>query len=123
MRFLADENFSAKLSAFLRSDGHDVRPVIKGTADPDIAAQAKAESRILLTHDTDFSNTDEYPATAHAGIILIRANPLFVDKIRTVLTNLLSSAPEPNFKGRRFLVFEETFVELPEGERISFSSG
>ena len=76
MRFLADENVHAKLLLFLRSLGHDVRPVSKGTQDSRVAAQSKAESRVLLTHDADFANTDQYPFSAHAGVVLIRINPL-----------------------------------------------
>lgn len=59
MRLLADENFSAKVATWLRSLGHDVRPVAKSTADSMVAAQAKAESRVILTHDADFSFEDK----------------------------------------------------------------
>lgn len=116
MQFLADENLHAKLSPFLRSLGHDVRPVSKGTQDRQVAAQSKAESRILLTHDTDFSNTDQYPFSAHAGVVLIRINPLLLKEIQAALSKLFENISESELPGRFFLVFEETFVELKEGE-------
>ena len=99
MRFLADENIHAKLLPFLRSVGHDV-----------------SESRILLTHDMDFSNTDQYPASSHAGVMLIRINSLHLEKIKASLSNLLAKVPEAEVPGRFWLVFEENFVELKEGE-------
>ncbi|MBI2059138.1 MAG: DUF5615 family PIN-like protein [Nitrospirae bacterium] len=120
MRFLADENVPAKLLAFLRSLGHDLRPVLKGTADPALAAQAQAESRVLLTYDTDFSNVDRYPASSHAGIILIRMNPVHIEKAKAVLEDLLTSIPESGLTGRRYLVFEETFMEVKENDAIPF---
>lgn len=116
MRFLADENIHVKLLPFLRSLGHDVISVSKGTEDTGVAAQAKAGSRILLTHDADFSNTDQYPIPSHAGVILIRINSLYLDKIKASLSNLFEKIPEPELSGRLFLVFEDTFVELKEGE-------
>ena len=122
MRFLADENFSAKLFPFLRSLGHNIRVVIKGTADADLAAQAKADSRIILTHDTDFADSDQYPSSTHAGILLIRINPLHAEQIKASLANLFSHVSEPRLVGHRFLVFEDTFAELDEGEIIRFDS-
>ncbi len=116
MRFLADENIHAKLLPFLRSVGHDVSSVVNGTEDPGVAAQAKSESRILLPHDMDFSNTDQYPASSHAGVMLIRINSLHLEKIKASLSNLLAKVPEAEVPGRFWLVFEENFVELKEGE-------
>jgi predicted nuclease of predicted toxin-antitoxin system len=122
MRFPADENVSAKLLVFLRSLGHDVRSVAKGTADPEITAQAKTESRMILTHDTDFANTDEYPASSHAGILLIRINPLFVEQATAALRKLFAAVSDAELPGRSFLVFEETFVEFDEGESVPSAS-
>lgn len=122
MRFLADENFSAKLLPFLRSRGHDVRSIAKGTPDPEVAAQAKAESRIILTHDTDFADRNRHPQATHAGIALIRINPLFAEQIKAGLLNLFESVPEARLAVSRFLVFEDTFIELDEGEVIRFDS-
>lgn len=116
MRFLADENVHAKLLPFLRSLGHDVRPVSKGTQDPQVAAQSRAESRILLTHDSDFANTDQYPFSAHAGVVLIRINPLRMTEIQAALSKLFSNISGSELQGRFFLLFEETFVEMKEGE-------
>ena len=112
MRLLADENVHAKLSPFLRSLSHDIQSVAKGTEDPDIAAQAKTESRVILTHDTDFANTDQYPISAHAGVILIRINPAYLEKIKDALANLFSHIPASELPNRLFFVFEDTFAEL-----------
>ncbi len=116
MRFLADENVHAKLLSCLDSLGHDVRPVSKGAPDSQVAAQSKAESRVLLTHDTDFANTDQYPFSSHAGVILIRINPMRLREIQTALSRLFSGTAGSELQGRFFLLFEETFVEMKEGE-------
>jgi len=121
MRLLADENFHAGVCAWLRSLGHDVRLIAKGTPDPALVSQAKSESRILLTHDSDFVNTDAYPPSAHAGIILIRINPLHVEKIQGALANLFSRLPEASFRGRLLLLFKESVLELTEGGAASFN--
>ena len=122
MRFLADENVHAKLLPFLRSLKHDACFVSKGTEDTDIAAQAKSESRILITHDTDFADTDQHPLSSHVGVILIRINSLYLEKIEAGLSNLFSNIPESELTGRLFLVFEDTFLEPKEGGLQPFPS-
>ena len=112
MRFLADENIHAKLLPFSREAGHDIRFVAKGTADPKVAALAKAEGRIILTHDMDFANTDRHPLSSHSGVILIRINPLYLNKMKAALTNLFQSIPESELSNRLFFVFEDNFVDV-----------
>jgi predicted nuclease of predicted toxin-antitoxin system len=43
-----------------------------GRADPEVAAVCKAESKILVTLDTDFANIGAYPPKDYSGIIVLR---------------------------------------------------
>ena len=58
MRFLLDECVSARLSALLVDAGHDCvlaqERGLLGTPDEQAMATASAESRILVSMDTDF---------------------------------------------------------------------
>ncbi len=119
MRFLADENFSAKLASWLRSLGHDVGSAAKAAPDPAVVNLAKAESRIILTHDGDFANENLYPSSAHAGVMLVRINPLHADKIRSAIARTLSQVPESGWAGRVFFIFEDLSVEWKEGRFLS----
>jgi predicted nuclease of predicted toxin-antitoxin system len=76
MRLLLDENMPGTVIADLRNRGHDVLSVkesMRGMDDPDILAQAQAESRVVVTQDKDFGELAfriGLPATC--GVILLR---------------------------------------------------
>jgi predicted nuclease of predicted toxin-antitoxin system len=76
MRLLLDENMPGTVVAELRNRGHDVLSVkesMRGMEDPDILAQAQAESRVVVTQDKDFGELAFWiglPATC--GVILLR---------------------------------------------------
>jgi predicted nuclease of predicted toxin-antitoxin system len=76
MRLLANENIPAPLIAALRELGYDVASVLEaspGLEDPQILASAVAESRILLTCDTDFGELAfRHRLPAQSGVILLR---------------------------------------------------
>jgi predicted nuclease of predicted toxin-antitoxin system len=58
MKFLADMGISPRGVAALRQQGHDALHLqeqdLGHIHDPEILAKARAEGRILLTHDLDF---------------------------------------------------------------------
>lgn len=111
MRLLADENFSAKIASWLRSRGHDVASVAKATPDSAIVALAKRQSRIILTHDFDFSDRKLYQASA--GVMLMRINPLLADKIKSAVLRTIAQIPESKWDGNLVFVFENISVEAP----------
>ena len=57
MRFLADENLDRRVAVRLRRAGHDITSAPKGLADKAAAELAKAQARVLLTHDEDFADS------------------------------------------------------------------
>ena len=76
MRLKIDENLPADCAALLRESGFEADTVVdeglEGTTDPSIASRCRAESRVLVTLDLDFSNVQAYPPTLHSGIIVLR---------------------------------------------------
>lgn len=75
-RFKLDENLPRDAEALLRDAGHDVQTVLDeglgGSADPKVLNACRAESRILVTFDLDFSDIRRYPPASHGGIWILR---------------------------------------------------
>jgi predicted nuclease of predicted toxin-antitoxin system len=76
LRFLLDECVSARLTGLLVDAGHDCVHVqdreLRGAVDEDVMAAAVAESRVLVSMDTDFG---ELLATSNArlpSVVLFR---------------------------------------------------
>jgi predicted nuclease of predicted toxin-antitoxin system len=86
LRFKIDENLPADCAVILFHAGFEADTVfdedLVGSDDSVIASRYRAEDRILVTLDLDFSNIRAYPPSQHAGIIVLR--PKRQDK-RTVL--------------------------------------
>lgn len=118
MRLLADENFSAKIASWLRSLGHDVKLVEKSTPDPLVAAQARTESRVILTHDTDFAKEELHPPSTHSGVLLVRINPLHADKVKAAIVRTLGQVQESSWGGKVFFVFEDITLQWRAGEFV-----
>jgi predicted nuclease of predicted toxin-antitoxin system len=82
MRWIVNENVAGTVIRWLRERGHDVLSVkesLRGAADPEILARARAEHRVVVTHDKDFGEL-AFRATlpATSGVVLLRlsgANP------------------------------------------------
>jgi predicted nuclease of predicted toxin-antitoxin system len=76
MRFLADENFPARLVAGLSRSGHDVAWVpatAPGLPDLDVLSWATRDERTLLTFDKDFGELAcKFAPPTSCGIILFR---------------------------------------------------
>ena len=72
MRFLVDRCAGARLAAWLRSDGHDVKEARDLGADPGDRALlelAESEDRVLVTIDTDFGELIYLHDIPHAGLV------------------------------------------------------
>lgn len=101
MHFKIDENLPSDASRIFSEAGHNAVSVLDqrlgGRPDADIAA-CKAESRILITLDTDFANILAYPPGQLPGIIEIRiddqARQNVLDFIHKTVAALESESPE-----------------------------
>jgi predicted nuclease of predicted toxin-antitoxin system len=121
MRFLLDENIHAKLGKFLRSCGHDARPVDKRIDDRTLALHAKEEERIIITHDKDFADHHKHPQDSHCGVILVRINSVYLEVTKQKVVELLEQIPEDRLKNGVVLVTREGYRELPKG--ITYTLG
>ena len=75
MRFLIDEDVDARLLGGLRRLGHEAKRVPSGTQNGAVMRLAKAEKRVLITRDADFTDADKFPPTSSPGIIHVLRNP------------------------------------------------
>ena len=91
MKFLIDEDVPVALLKTLKRAGHDAIRVTPSTPDPIIADQARAEGRILITLDKDFTNTKLYPPT-QLTTVHIQIHPPYakdiIEAFQTLLTTL-----------------------------------
>jgi predicted nuclease of predicted toxin-antitoxin system len=76
MKIKLDENLPLLLAIRLKALGHDVHTVLAerliGCADREIWEAAQRESRFLITQDLDFSDSRQFAAGSHSGILLVR---------------------------------------------------
>jgi predicted nuclease of predicted toxin-antitoxin system len=76
MKIKLDENIPEDAATIFTSAGFQVSTVLDqglgGKADPEVAAACKAESKVLITLDTDFANLGLYPPEDYSGIIVLR---------------------------------------------------
>lgn len=97
-RFLADENFPAKVAAWLCERGHDVThaaAIHQGADDANLLKLARQQDRIFLTFDRDFGELvfrkRQRPAR---GIVLFRLGRLSPTARRIVIRSFFESDPD-----------------------------
>ena len=88
MRFLLDENVSARTAAFLRGLGIDARHAseagLKGASDEAIYEHCKREGLVLVTFDHEFGYA--YHARKDLeGLILLRLHPQTLELVHAAL--------------------------------------
>ena len=109
MRFLIDEDVDVRLIGLLRRLGHDARRVPSGVKNGEVAKLAQAEHRILMTRDTDFTDSAKFPPSHFQGIIHIDIHPPRLGPIASSLKSWLATVPETEVAGRLFVLDEEGF--------------
>lgn len=76
MRIKLDENLPEALLEILRDLGHDPDSVLseglRGEPDEVVFPAARANGRVLITQDLDFSDIRKYAPGTHPGLILVR---------------------------------------------------
>ena len=75
MKLVADQNISAVLVRALREAGYEVdyiEETAKGSADPDVLAQATAAGALLLTDDSDFGELVFHRGHRASGVLYLR---------------------------------------------------
>jgi predicted nuclease of predicted toxin-antitoxin system len=92
MRVLVDECLPARHAAVLRDLGHDAVHVsevgLLGAPDEAVMAKAAADSRILLSADTDFGELLAVGRQATPSLVLLRGAGSPDRRLRRLLDNL-----------------------------------
>ncbi len=102
-RFLADENIHVDVVAFLRSDGCDVLDVkeagLDGSDDLSLLRLTVAETRVVLTHDSDFGTLAMAAHEPITGIIYLRPGHILPEFTAGTLRVLFDQEldPQPPF--------------------------
>jgi predicted nuclease of predicted toxin-antitoxin system len=107
MKFLVDENVKLRLATFLVKKGYDVKLVAKRSSDKEVSLLAQKESRIILTHDSDFGNPVLFPPLKYPGIIILRVMPPTLPRLSLSLENLLLALKPREFKGKTIILLDE----------------
>lgn len=83
MKYLADENVAAKIVAWLRGRGDDVRYAAEerpGELDSQWLHEAEAEERLILTSDKDFGELVFRDRLNSHGVVLLRLRDMSIDQ-------------------------------------------
>lgn len=102
MKFKIDENLPIEAALTLNERGFQAETVLaellSGADDQTIANRVRAEERILVTLDLDFSNIRAYPPDEYAGIIVLRLKtqdkPTVLSYIRRLAVALDKRIPQ-----------------------------
>lgn len=116
-----DENLGVRGSTILRDAGWDVATVLDeelcATDDRTLIEVCRAERRILVTLDKDFSNALRYPPARYSGIVVLRLpEPLRRESIEDALRRLVSASSQRSLVGRLWIVDERRIREFIASE-------
>ena len=94
MKFLADMGISPRAVEHLRAMGHDAVHLhelgLDRMADTDILAKARAESRVVLTHDLDFGDLLAASQAVLPSVVLFRLQDMRPETVNRHLDALLA---------------------------------
>src|SRR5882724_4240542 len=113
-RFLTDENIDPQIVVWLRQTGCNVKDIkeekLSGLTDKVILDIATTESRVVLTHDSDFGKIVFTDYTLQTGIIFLRPGHINAQTHLTSLKAIFDSGPE--------LIFPFILVAENSGDKI-----
>jgi len=108
VRFKLDENLPKSAAALLRDAGHDVQTVLEerpgGNTDARVFDVCKAENRVLVTFDLDFSDLRSYPPSSHNGIWILRPHTQSIRNTLALLRRALELVPGEVVQARLWIV-------------------
>ena len=112
LKLLCDENTAGAVARFLKSEGYDVARPVPQTTDEDIGEMVLREKRIIVTHDSDFSNILKFDPREFFGIIRIRIEPPLNHVVIASLKRVLAAYPTARrLRGRLIIALPDTFRE------------
>jgi predicted nuclease of predicted toxin-antitoxin system len=119
LRFKLDENLPTEAASVLRDAGFDALTVLdqemRASPDGEIARVCRAEHRILVTLDLDFSDIRTYPPSEHAGMIVLRLHDQAKHHVLQVVQSLIGSLNKESIAGHLWMV-DETSIRVRGGQ-------
>ncbi len=110
-RFKIDENLPVDVATFIRKAGYDAQTVLEedlcGTSDNNLIEVCQAESRILVSLDTDFSNILSYPPGAYCGMIVLRLRRQNLSHVMAAMSRIAPFFEKEDIVGRLWIVEEK----------------
>ena len=103
--------------ALLRDAGHDVQTVLEeylgGSADSKVLDVCRAEARVLITFDLDFSDIRLHPPETHNVIWVLRPQTQSIDSVLALLKGALGVLETESTHNRLWIV-EPSQVRIRE---------
>src|SRR3989344_1383130 len=114
LRFLLDENVNRRLGGFLSAQGHHVAFASQGITNGKLAALSKSTKSILITNDSDFSDSLCYSRENVFSIIWLLIPQQKPDVLLTAFDKLLKEKQKAgDFEGNLIKLVEHTYEIRP----------
>lgn len=111
MLFKLDENLRPEVGEPLRQLGHDVATIfdqgLRGRDDHEVADACRAEGRVLISLDLDFSNIQMFPPENSPGLIVLRLRSKGRAAVRNVFLRVIAHLDQEPIAGRLWNVDEQ----------------
>ncbi len=111
MLFKLDENLRPEVGDPLRQAGHDVSTVydqgLRGRGDHEIAEACRAEGRVLVSLDLDFSNIQTFPPENYPGLIVLRLRSKGRAAVQMVFERVIAHLGQEPIAGRLWIVDDQ----------------
>jgi predicted nuclease of predicted toxin-antitoxin system len=119
LKFKLDENLPDLVHRSLTSQGFDAHTVAKeglaGAADERVLLACKAEGRILITLDLDFSDIRAYPPGTYPGIWVLRPPKQTFKTIEALVLAGVRLAAVERVQGQLWVI-DEKRVRIRDGD-------
>ena len=111
MLFKRDENLHPEIGEPLEQLGHEVATVydqgLRGRDGHEIAEACRAEGRILISLDLDFSDIRMFPPENDRGLIVLRLRSKGCSAVRSLFHRVISHLDQEPIAGRSWIVDEQ----------------
>jgi predicted nuclease of predicted toxin-antitoxin system len=113
MRILTDETVARSTVKMLREAEHDVVDVkeagLAGSTDSHVAALAREQRRVIVTHDKHFGDILRLEAFKHIGAIVLRLKDVSPESTNSALARFLSLTNDNYAVGKVVILSERGY--------------